>query len=745
VGKTRLALELAADLLERFPQGVWLVELARLADPALVPQAVATVLGLQESAHQPLLATLVEVLRARRLLLVLDNCEHLIEACAELSEALLRACPHLQILASSREALGITGETSWRVPSLTLPQASPRATLEQVAQGEAVQLFVERARAAQPHVALTEQNAATVAQVCRRLDGIPLALELAAARVKGLSLEDLAARLDQRFRLLTGGSRTALPRQQTLRATVDWSYWLLHPAERLLFDRLSVFAGGFSLQAAEAVCAGGEIVPEAVLDLLLRLVDKSLVQVEDGPDGGAWYRLLETLRQYGQERLAAGQDGTALRERHVAHYLRLAERAWAEMRGSGWTWLGRLEWDLDNLRAALAWCLDEAETSAAGQVAAEQGLRLAAALGQFWRSGAHRREGLRWLERATPPLPAAVRARARLAAASLAYTTGERARGAALAGESAALYREVGDRAGLADALGVQGQFLRGEWCGEAWSPQTYARGTALLEEGIALAREVGELWPLGLGLLAFAATSRETERARAQAAAEEGLRVWQQVGNVLYIGHAHRVLGWLALQAQDYARAHMVLTAALAALQAGGDKPGVAAVLSYLGDVARGQGDVAEAAARYEESLALYRAFDFDQEHMARVLCRLGDLALQGGPEALARDRYTESLRAAQAAGSPLRTAAALEALGQLAVVQKQPHRALRLAGAAAALREGTGQHLLEAEQVALAHSLEPAAEALGAVQQAAAWAEGQALPLEQAVAYALEQSAGG
>jgi predicted ATPase/DNA-binding XRE family transcriptional regulator len=736
VGKTRLALQLAADLLEGFPQGVWLVELARLTDPALVPQAVATVLGLQESARRPLMTTLVEALRARRLLLVLDNCEHLLEACAELAEALLRACPHLRILASSREALGLAGETSWRVPSLALPPAAHQPTLEQAAQGEAVQLFVERARAVQPHFALTAQNASTVVQVCRRLDGIPLALELAAARVRGLGVEDLAARLDQRFRLLTGGSRTALPRQQTLQATVEWSYGLLQPAERLLFERLSVFACGFSLPAAEAVCVGGEIGPDAVLDLLLRLVDKSLVQVEDGPDGAAWYRLLETLRQYGQERLAASQDVPALRERHVAYYLQLAEQAWTEMWTIGSTWPAWVERELDNLRAAMAWCLDATE---ADQPSAEQGLRIAAALVWFWIDSVHRREGLRWLERPTPPLPTTVRASARLAASVLAYNSGEQARGVALIGESVALYRELGDREGLALALAEEGQYLRGEWCGETSYPQTYARGTALLEEGITLARRVGKPALLAVCLLLFAASAQEPEYPQAQAAAEEGLQLAQHARSAFWTGTAHRVLGWLALQAQDYPRAYASLTAALSAHQAVGGEPGVAVVLSYLGDAAHGRGDDAEAAARYEESLALYRELDTDKEHMARVLCRLGDLALEQGDHMLAHDRYAESLRAAQVVSSPLRTAAALEALGRLAVLQQRPQHAMRLAGAATALRERTGQLLSVVEQAALTDALAPAVEALSPTEQAAAWSEGQAMLLEQVIAGAL------
>ena len=331
MGKTRLALQVAADALEQYSDGVWLAGLGALADPALVPQAVASVLGVREEPGRPLAATLAAHLRGQRLLLVLDNCEHLLDACARLADALLQACPDLRILATSRAALGLAGETVWRVPSLPVPAAggedgAPPAGIRDavpdaagLARYAAVRLFCERAAAVRPGFALTAASGAAVAQVCARLDGIPLAIELAAARVRVLPPRQLLARLDDRFRLLTGGSRTALPRQQTLRATVEWSYALLDDAERRLFARLAVFAGGFPLEAAEAVGAdtdGVGIAPPEVLELLTRLVDGSLVEAEAQPDGTARFRLLETLREYARERLAASGEAAALHERH---------------------------------------------------------------------------------------------------------------------------------------------------------------------------------------------------------------------------------------------------------------------------------------------------------------------------------------------------------------------------------------------------------------------------------------------
>ncbi|MGH2352814.1 MAG: ATP-binding protein, partial [Chloroflexota bacterium] len=372
-GKTRLALQVAADVLPAYPDGVWLVALAALADPALVPHAVAQAVGVREEPGRPLLGTLADALRPKRLLLVLDNCEHLLDACAHLADALLRACPHLRVLATGREALGIAGETAWRVPSLGLPDARHLPPVEVLSQYEAVRLFIDRALAVQPGFRVTNQNALAVVQVCARLDGIPLAIELAAARVRVLPVEQLLVRLEDRFRLLSGGSRTALERHQTLRAAVDWSYDLLTEPENAVFARLAVFAGGFTLDAAEAVCAGDGIEAVEVLDLLTHLVDKSLAVVDEQPDGTARYRLLETLRHYAREKLAAREEADTVRAQHATHYLALAEQADPELRGPrGAGWLDRLRRDLDNMREALAWA------EAGGE--AELGLRLAAAL-----------------------------------------------------------------------------------------------------------------------------------------------------------------------------------------------------------------------------------------------------------------------------------------------------------------------------------------------------------------------------
>lgn len=375
VGKTRLALEVARGLTGAapFPDGVWLAELAPVGDPDLVPQVVAAAAGAALDPGRPPVAALADALRYRRLLLVLDNCEHVVEAGAQIVEALLGECPHLRLLATSRETLGCAGEAVFRVPSLALPAAGGAPSVEALLDSAAVRLFVDRATAATTSFALTARNAAAVAEVCRRLDGIPLALEFAAALVRGLPVEEVAARLDDRFRLLTGGRRTALGRQQTLRALVDWSYDLLAPPEQRLFARLSVFAGAFTLEAAEAVCGESDAEEgtiSGVLALLLRLVDTSFVLVDDGsgrapgPDGVARYRLLETLREYGRERLVADPAAaTSLRDRHLGYHVGLVEAAADEPAGERQARaLRRLETERDDVWAALGWARDREDT-----------------------------------------------------------------------------------------------------------------------------------------------------------------------------------------------------------------------------------------------------------------------------------------------------------------------------------------------------------------------------------------------
>jgi len=395
-GKTRLSLQVANELLDQYPDGAWFVELAPISDPLLLPRTTAIAIGLRDEPKRPVIDMLCDYLRGKQLLLILDNCEHLVEACAQLVDRLLHASPKLSIIASSREAFGIAGEASYRVPSLGLPDLKNLPSFESLDQYEAVRLFTERATSAVSTFRVTNENASAVAQICHRLDGIPLAIELAAAKVRALSVDQISKRLDDRFRLLTSGNRTALERHQTLRATLDWSHNLLSPEEQILFRRLSIFVDGWTLEAAESVCANdsnlGGIRSEDIQNLLEHLVNKSLVSAEEW-QSETRYRVLETMRQYAGEKLIEAGESENLRERHLEYFLDLAESAAPHLRKpEQLEWLARLEAEHENMRAALEWSL--------GMERPEYALRLAAALGTFWFMHCYWLEGAKWLESA---------------------------------------------------------------------------------------------------------------------------------------------------------------------------------------------------------------------------------------------------------------------------------------------------------------------------------------------------------
>src|SRR5215212_8082770 len=553
-GKTRLALEVAKDLLETYPDGVWLVELAGLSEGELGVHAMAAVLGVREQRGRPLWDTLVEYLRVKDTLLILDNCEHLIEATARLIDGLLVGCPKLRVLATSREPVSVPGEVVWRVPSLPVPDLRSPATAEQLSGYASVRLFVDRARQRNTAFGLGSRNAQAVADICRRLDGIPLAIELACARVGVLSPEQIAQRLKDSLKLLTGGDRTATLRHQTLKGTLDWSYELLGEPERKLFERLSVFMGGWALEAAETVGTGDGVEEEDVLELLCRLVDKSLAVAEAG-EGEARYRMLEPIRQYGLERLEQrGNATTAARRHHAAFFLALAEEAEPNLLGpQQGEWLERLETEHDNLRAALSWALRQKE--------AELAPRLGGALGEFWHLRGHLSEGRRWLQAGLAKGEAtltAARAKALARAGYIAWEQGDYAHSVALSEESLTLSRKLGDAAGAAAALYTLGwaamfgdqveralvlieeaitlQRAAGDTAGVARSllilgfvanyRRDYERATALYEESLMLAREAGDGFAiaLSLGVGALAALGRGDHQ-QTKLLCEEGLR----------------------------------------------------------------------------------------------------------------------------------------------------------------------------------------------------------------------------
>ncbi len=553
-GKTRLAVKVAVSLLDKFEDGVWFVDLSALSDPALVAQTVASALSVPEQLGRALAEVLVSYLHSKSLLLVLDNCEHLVVSCAHLAEELLRACPSLRILATSREPLTIGGEVSFRVPSLSLPDPESAVSAEHLMRYEAVQLFVARVKVVQPEFELTSRNAPAVARISRRLDGIPLAIELAAPRVTVLTVEQIAERLEDLFRLLTGGSRTALPRQRTLRATMDWSYALLSEKERVLLRRLSVFAGGWTLDAAEAVCAQEGIEEQEVLDLLGHLVDKSLVLV-DGRDSVPRYRQLETVRQYSRDLLLASGESSAVRRQHLEWFMTLAEQAEPQLLGAGQAvWLDRLELEHDNLRAALEWSLESEDVDA--------GVRLAGAVWRFWFVRGHLAEGRRWLEgvlKASGAAPTAPRAKALKAAGNLVSAgQGDYASGRAFYEESLAIWRQLGNREGIATLLGNLG-FV-------AYCQGDDASGHAFYEESLAIRREVGDKWGIALSLNNLGSVAcRKGNYEKANVLFKESLALWQELGDQQNIAMVLTGLGLAACGQGDYALARAFLRDGLA------------------------------------------------------------------------------------------------------------------------------------------------------------------------------------
>jgi predicted ATPase/class 3 adenylate cyclase len=731
-GKTRLALQAGSEFLERFDDGVWLVELAPLADPALVPLAVASTLSVCEEPGRPLLATLTEHLRARRLLLVLDNCEHLIAACAHLADALLRTCPHLAILASSREALGITGERPFRVPSLGLPEAGPNQSVAQVAACEAARLLVERAVAVQPAFALTEQNAAMVARICRQLDGIPLALELAAARVRVLTVDQVAQRLDDRFRLLTGGSRAALPRQQTLRALIDWSYDLLPEAERMLLRRLAVFVGGWMLEAAEAVCSGDGLEQEEVLDLLTQLVDKSLVLVEEQPQQAAVrYRLLETVRQYAGEKLLAAGEAEAVRDRHLTWFLALVEEAQSRF-GSmeQYAWAQRLAPEYDNLLTALEWSRVQARES-------ELELRLAGAMLGLWLVKGHLSAGRAALERALarsdPTVRTRARARALSAAGGLAGMQMDIAAASALGEECVAIYREMGApvKRELAYALNslVVVAMLQGN--------EDAAR--PLQAESMALFQETGQSWGLAMSLFVWGNVAVERgEYVRAREHLEESLALFRKLGDRHMATSPLTSLARLACIEGDYARARALVAEGLAIRRELGDRWNLAISLNSLGEVARCEGDYETAVPLLEEALALNRELG-DRAGIGWSLHNLGHVALQASDPRRAAALFAESLTIRMTHDYKAGIAAGLAGMAGVALRLEQPERAARLFGTTEALLASSHGVLAPADQLVYDRDVAAVRTALDAATFAKAWSAEHTMTLEEAAAEVL------
>jgi predicted ATPase len=645
IGKTRLALRLLAAMAAEFPDGAWFVELADLRQPDLVISRVAAVLGVSEEPGRPLLETVADVLRRRRLLLALDNCEHLIEACAEVSRQLLASSPGLRLVITSREPLRVAGETVWRVPPLSAMSVTTSGHAKAGNQNEAVRLFAARAAAACPDFTVGPDNVLAVAAVCRALDGLPLAIELAAPWVRVLSVDQICARLGNRFALLTAGDRSASPRQRTLRATIEWSYALLTEREQTLFRRLSVFAG-WSLEMAEQVCADDDIPAGDMLGLTAALVDKSLVVLDPEALGQARYRMLDTIREYAAVRLADAGESSRLDLALRDYVLRTAEHSLAiGMAQVPVPWADRVDCsrryvvDEGNITQVLTWCLSYDDM--------EIGLRICIAVSPRWLVWGLFAEGGEWLDAFLDHGPVA---------------PAPRIRGAALVARA--------QLAAVSDPAAAE----------------------TLAEEGLALCRDTGEQFWTAVALNLLSEIAVQTGRAdQAAARADQALSVAQAAGDGWNEGYALGTRAAMAARAGKLREAEQLASASVAVMRRIDQQWGVARVLLGLGDLARLRARPGEAYDHYVEALSILEEVGARPE-IARCLAGLGRMALDLGAVEQARRHLNRSLKLSQATGTRIGVARGLEALATLAVRENEAERAVQLAAAATALRESAG-----------------------------------------------------
>jgi predicted ATPase len=744
-GKTRLGLQVAAGLLDHFQDGVFFVALASVSDPKLVMPTIAQTLGVREvesgpfgpasrsslvGQDGPLLEALKDYLRDKHILLVLDNFEQVTLAAPNVSD-LLAAAPHLEVLVTSRASLRVYGEHDYPVPPLATPDLKESLPLEQLTQVEAVQLFFERARAVKPDFAITDENGPAVAEICQHLDGLPLAIELAAARVRLLPPRKMLTQFGDRLSLLTGGARDLPARHQTLRGAIDWSYELLDDDEKTLFRRLAVFCCSCTLEAVEMVCNPlGDL---DVLNDLESLVHQSLLIPSD-VDGEPRFGMLETIREYALERLDTngGAEAEEIHRRHAAFFLALAEEAEPKLDGpEQLAWLKRLETEHDNLRTALGWALERDGADA------ELGLRLAVALERFWSMRGYWTEGHRWLEKAlekSGDVPAPLRAKLLWA---MGYRQEDPEQAAALLRESLAIYRVLRDKQGIARALSGLGNV--------ALVRNDFEEATAHYEQSLNLFRGLDDKPGISrsLYLLGNLAWYQGNHR-QATTLQEQSLGLARETGNRHDVASRLRALGNVTLWQRDYERTGALYEEGLALARELGDKHGIAALLNSLGEMARFQGKYERAATYYEESLALFRELG-GRLQIAMMLHNLAYVVLRQGDGRQAAASFGESLVLYQ---DLKRKHGVIECLIGLAgvaaaTVGGQPataERATRLFGAAEALLKAAGGGLAAADQAERDRYLALAREQLDEAASAAAWAEGRAMTMEQAVAYALE-----
>ncbi len=735
-GKTRLGLQVAAELLADFPDGVYFVPLAPVGDPAFVIPTIAQTLSVHEVSGEPLLDRLKNELRHKLMLLVLDNFEHVLPAAPAISDLLVSA-PRLKVLVTSRALLRVYGEHGYTVPPLVLPEPGTQVPVARLADYEAVQLFVDRASAVKAGFALTDDNATNVLEICMRLDGLPLAIELAAARVRLFTPQKILTQLGDRLRVLTGGPRDLPARHRSLRGAMDWSYNLLSAEAQALFRRLAVFVGECILESAEKVCTAlGETslsdlcdVNFEIMQTMESLVDQSLLRLDD-TQGEPRFGMLETVREYAWERLGEHEGHEVLQRAHAIYFVQLTEEAEEKLSGSEpvaleaqLTWLDRLEVEHGNLRAALGWALacDDADDVA-------MGLRLASALSPFWGTRGHWTEGRRWFEIALSKRHDASRS----LQAKVLRLAGEwqenRDRARVFFQESLALYRKLDDQQGIARTLHNM-----------AGGMPTTEASIELLNQSLALFETIGDKRGISrvlssLGGLAW----RQGAYERAIALCERSLVLAREMENTRAMASLLRLLGNIKLEQREYERAASFFEESLCLAQALGDKPGIASLLNSLGEMARLQGDYERAAEYYDESLELRRELG-NKLLIAIMLHNLGYVALRQGNKRQAAKFFEDSLRLHQEIDKKEAVGECLVGLAGVAVAEGHPRRAVQLCGAARAHLASIGVNLIAADKAEYDRTLAEAQAALDARAFDEAWAAGQAMTSEEAVTYAL------
>jgi predicted ATPase/Tfp pilus assembly protein PilF/DNA-binding XRE family transcriptional regulator len=719
VGKTRLSLKVSEQMLGNYADGLWLVEFAPILDPMFVPRAIAIAVGLRDEQQRPVIDMLSDYFREKDMLLILDNCEHLLDACTQLVGTLLKRCPRLKILGTSRESLGILGEAVYLVPSLELPDIGE--LIEKFRDYESVRLFEERAQLARMDFSLTIENASSIAKICIQLDGIPLAIELAAARTGTFSAEQIAARLQESFDLLTTGNRTALPRHQTLRAAIDWSYDLLSPDEKIVFQRLSVFVNGWTLEAAEFICSEVIITSEEILDLLAQLTNKSLVVTEEA-QVGTRYHLLETIRQYAYQKLLESGGSEAIREKHLAYYVKLVEQAEPNLyRSNQVFWFKKLDDELDNFRLALEWAL---------ATNIESGLRITSVPWRFWQRSDYLQELGAWLHQLLEryPTDSSLRAHALTVYSTYMFVRGNVAEARNFAEQGLQLARVLLDRQNEAFSLLFLGRII-------AFSGD-YHKGIPLLEQSLALYRTLGDKIGEATATLWLSKNPNDLENSKTDLL--ESLKLHRELGNLSEIAWCLGILAQQAIFGEDFSSPLPWLEEARSIYRGIKDQSGEAEILTYLGTLAHWRNDYKEACVYFQQAIILYEKTDASRLSWPRV--HLGHVFLQKGNLAQAKEALETSLQQFQKHDIVIGLIYAIEGLANLHLTQGQPERSLRLFAWADAMRERIGDSRPPVEQSSVERDLAIIRSHLDHIAFEKAYQTGRTMTTEQAIALGRE-----